>query len=270
MFQHFSPEVLNTYWSCGPWIHLVDTDVGVFFSACFIMNGSSVFGLFFLVETLSNTLRGSKKTRENRSKVAICVSFLMMCDSLYFWWPMTLRKWEKMTFIFFPESYLFNLLVLGGFLWFMMVCFFYVWLLVIEEVWESDMFFSSWFRKLARYGWWNSTLCPNDLDVVPMTWMLSQWLGCCPRWGNIQNCRSCCTQCFNLKIWCRFAFRWHVQKGEEKTSQHIPKKKPGGHFFGPGDGNPRISLYVISKTSCITYVYEVIFIWCSIHIICQN
>ena len=92
------------------------------------------------------------------------------------------------------------------------------------------------------------------LPFVPMTWMLSQWLGCRPRWGNIQNYRSCCTQCSNLKIWCRFTFRWHVQKGEEKTSQHIPKKKPGGHFFGPGDGNPRISLYVISKTSCITYV----------------
>lgn len=152
------------------------------------MNGSSVVGLFF-VETLSNTLQGSKKTREKLIQRRICVSFLIswwcVIHKLYFWWPMTLRKWEKRTFLFFPESCLFNLLVLGGFLWFTMVCFFSVWLLVIEEVhvwWfmESDIFFlmisqacKIWMMKFYPLSQWLGC-CPNDLDVVPKTWMLSQ------------------------------------------------------------------------------------------------
>lgn len=60
------------------------------------------------------------------------------------------------------------------------------------------------------------------LPFVPMTWMSSQWLGCCPRWGNIQNCRSCCTQCSNLK------------KGRKKHSQQNEPKKNLEAFFAQG------------------------------------
>lgn len=135
-------------------------------------------GCFFLVETLSNTLRGSKKN--TRKPIQGCNLCFFLDDVWFIILLMTnnSKKVGKRTFLFFPESCLFNLLVLGGFLWFMMGCFFYVWLLVIEEVhvwWfvESDIFFlmisqacKIWMMKFYPLSQWLGC-CPNDLDVVP-------------------------------------------------------------------------------------------------------
>lgn len=145
------------------------------------------------------------------------------------------KKVKKRTFLFFPESCFLIFLFWVDFydLWwcvsFPCDC---LWLM-FDDLWKVT-YFSSWFRKLARYGWWNSTLCPNDLDVVPMTWMLSQWLGCCPRWGNIQNCRSCCTQCSNLKIWCRLLFADMFKRGKKKHPNTFPRKNLEGIFLAQG------------------------------------
>ena len=219
------------------------------------MNGSSVFGLFFLVETLSNTLRGSKKN--TRKPIQGCNLCFFLDDVWFIILLMTndSKNVGQKDLSIFPRIMFFNLLVLGGFLWFMMVCFFSVWLLVIDVWWfvESDIFFlmisqacKIWMMKFYPLSQWLGCR-PNDLDVVPMTWMLSQ-VGQYPELSQLLH------SMFQPQNLMPIAFRWHVQKGEEKTSQHIPKKKPGGHFFGPGDGNPRISFYVISNTSCITYV----------------
>ena len=199
------------------------------------MNGSSVFGLFFLVETLSNTLRGSKKN--TRKPIQGCNLCFFLDDVWFIILLMTndSKNVGQKDLSIFPRIMFFNLLVLGGFLWFMMVCFFSVWLLVIDVWWfvESDIFFlmisqacKIWMMKFYPLS--------NDLDVVPMTWMLSQWLGCCPRWGNIQNCRSCCTQCSNLKIWCRLLFADMFKRGKKKHPNTFPRKNLEGIFLAQG------------------------------------
>lgn len=205
------------------------------------MNGSSV-------ETLSNTLRGSKKHEKTDPRLQF--AFLSWWCVIHYTFD---DQWlqesgKKRTFLFFPESCFLIFWFWVDFydLWwcvsFLCDC---LWLRKFEKV----TYFSSWFRKLARYGWWNSTLCPNDLDVVPMTWMLSQ-VGQYPELSQLLHSM------------------FQPQKGKKKTLPTKRAQEKLGGIFCTGDGNPHISSYVISNSSCNCYLIR--FYICIIHIICQN
>ena len=185
------------------------------------------------------------------------------------------KKVKKRTFLFFPESCFLIFWFWVDFydLWwcvsFMCDC---LWLRRFDDLWKVT-YFSSWFRKLARYGWWNSTLCPNDLDVVPMTWMLSQWLGCCPNdldvvpGGAIS--RTVAVAALNVstsKFDADLLFADMFKRGKKKHPNTFRRKNLEGIFLVQGMEIP-ILAYMSSPKHHVSHMYLKLYLHDAVYII---